>query len=117
MAIKAHSPRKALVVETGSASESRALLAIEGMSCASCAMRVEKGLNKLPGVFSATVNLGTEQAMVTYLPAETSVEQMVQKVEALGYKATPMLPEESQSKADVDVSARDREKPPRYQKG
>ncbi|HWS82791.1 MAG TPA: heavy metal translocating P-type ATPase, partial [Ktedonobacteraceae bacterium] len=111
MAIKAHSPRKALVVETGSASESRALLAIEGMSCASCAMRVEKGLNRVPGVFSATVNLGTEQAMVTYLPAETSVEQMVQKVEALGYKATPMLPEESQSKADVDASARDMEKP------
>jgi len=110
MAIKAHSPCKALVVETRGTSESRALLAIEGMSCASCAMRVEKGLNKLPGVFSAMVNLGTEQAMVTYLPTETSVEQMVQKVEALGYKAMSMLPEETQSKVDVDASTRDMEK-------
>src|SRR5436309_15754148 len=99
MATKADSPRKALGVEIGNVSESHTLLAIEGMSCASCVMRVEKGLNKLPGVLSAMVNLTTEQAMVTYLPAETSVEQMVQKVEALGYKATALVAQELQPKA------------------
>src|ERR1700687_1489885 len=69
--------------------ESRALLALEGMTCASCAMRIEKGLKKVPGVKDANVNLATEQATVTYDPAQTSLEQMVQKVEAVGYKATP----------------------------
>ena len=95
MVTKAHPPRKALVVETRSTSESRVLLAIEGMSCASCVMRVEKGLTKLPGVFSATVNLATEQAAVSYASDETTVEQMVQKVEALGYKAMPLVPQET----------------------
>src|SRR5436305_4766783 len=111
MATRADSPRKILSVETGSVSESHALLAIEGMSCASCAMRVEKGLNKLPGVLSAMVNLTTEQAMVTYLSAETDVEQMTQKVEALGYKATPLVPQELQPKAGVHASNRDVERP------
>src|SRR5712692_9080153 len=69
--------------------ESRAVLALEGMTCASCAMRIEKGLRKLPGVKDANVNLATEQATVTYDPVLTGLEQMVQKVEAVGYKATP----------------------------
>src|SRR5216684_4688928 len=68
--------------------ESRALLALEGMTCASCAMRIEKGLKKVPGVKDASVNLASERADVTYDPAQTGVEQMVQKVEAVGYKAT-----------------------------
>jgi Cu+-exporting ATPase len=71
--------------------ESRTVLALEGMTCASCAMRIEKGLKKVPGVKEASVNLATEQATVLYDPAQTHVEQMVQKVDAVGYKATPML--------------------------
>lgn len=71
--------------------ESRALLALEGMTCASCAMRIEKGLNKVPGVKEASVNLATERADVTYDPTQTNLEQMVQKVEAIGYKATPQV--------------------------
>ena len=60
---------------------------LEGMTCASCVMRIEKGLKKVPGVLDAQVNLATEQAMVTYDPALTGIEQMVQKVEVVGYKA------------------------------
>ena len=86
MATNAYSSRKVLLVETGSTSESQALFAIEGMSCASCAMRIEKGLTKLPGVSCATVNLATEQAMVTYLPIATGIEQIVQKVELLAIR-------------------------------
>src|SRR5437868_11206401 len=70
------------------AEESQTVLALEGMTCASCAMRIEKGLKKVPGVADAQVNLATEQASVTYDPARTDVSQMMQKVEAVGYKAT-----------------------------
>src|SRR5712692_1381363 len=71
--------------------ENRATLALEGMTCASCAMRIEKGLKKVPGVKDASVNFATEYAAVTYDPTQTTVEQMIQKVEAVGYKATPQV--------------------------
>jgi copper chaperone CopZ len=71
--------------------ESRATLALEGMTCASCAMRIAKGLKKVAGVKDANVNLATEQAVVTYDPAQTNLEQMAQKVEAVGYMATPRV--------------------------
>ena len=54
--------------------ESQAVLALEGMTCASCAMRIEKGLKKVPGVKDASVNLATEQATVTYNPGQTGLE-------------------------------------------
>src|SRR5436853_4239015 len=73
------------------AAESQTVLALEGMTCASCAMRIEKGLKKVPGVKDANVNLATELATVTYDPAQTGLEQMVQKVEAVGYKVTPQI--------------------------
>ncbi len=71
--------------------EGRAILALEGMTCASCAMRIEKGLKKVPGVKDASVNFATEQASVTYDPAQTGPEQLVQKVEAVGYTAFPQV--------------------------
>ena len=71
--------------------ESRMVLALEGMTCASCAMRIEKALKKVAGVIDANVNLATEQAAVIYDPMQTNLEQMVQKVEAVGYKATPQV--------------------------
>src|SRR5947209_6824176 len=69
---------------------SRVVLAVEGMTCASCAMRIEKGLKKVIGVKDAMVNLATELATVSYDTAQTGIEQMVQKVETLGYKAAPL---------------------------
>jgi P-type Cu+ transporter len=70
---------------------SHVMLALEGMTCASCAMRIEKGLNKVPGVREAHVNLATEQASVTFDPGQTSIERVVQKVDAVGYKAIPIV--------------------------
>src|SRR6266849_6050643 len=61
------------------------------MTCASCAMRIEKGLRRVPGVREASVNLATERADVSYDATQTDVEQMVLKVEAVGYKATPQM--------------------------
>ena len=64
-------------------------LVIGGMTCASCAMRIEKKLNKLDGV-SATVNYATEKARA-HVPAGTDPATLVAAVEAAGYSAT--LPE------------------------
>ena len=62
-------------------------LALEGMTCASCAARIERKLNKLDGV-EATVNFATEQATVHCDP-ELPVEQLVAAVESAGYSAHP----------------------------
>ncbi|GAA3324825.1 hypothetical protein GCM10020331_054250 [Ectobacillus funiculus] len=66
----------------------KAELDITGMTCAACATRIEKGLNKLPGVTKATVNLALETAAVEYNPSEVGTIEMVQRVEKLGYGAT-----------------------------
>ncbi len=60
-------------------------LAIGGMTCASCAARVEKRLNKLEGV-SATVNFATERAHVT-VPDGVGTDTLIAEVEAAGYTA------------------------------
>ena len=60
-------------------------LDIGGMTCASCAARITKRLNKLDGV-DATVNYATEQATVT-LPDSVTVDDVVAQVEAIGYTA------------------------------
>jgi P-type Cu+ transporter len=51
-----------------------------------------EGIEKGTGVIEANVNLATEKASVIYDPAKANLEQMVQKVEAVGYKATPEVP-------------------------
>ena len=65
--------------------ETELKLDLEGMTCASCAARIEKRLNKLDGV-EATVNFATEQATVHKQPA-VSVDELVAAVEAVGYHA------------------------------
>jgi Cu+-exporting ATPase len=76
----ASSPQTSDITET-------AELAISGMTCASCVMRVENKLKKVPGVRDAAVNLATERAMITYDPAQTDAASLVQAVEAAGYGA------------------------------
>jgi Cu+-exporting ATPase len=61
-------------------------LTLGGMTCASCANRIERKLNKLDGV-TATVNFATEKATVTY-PEDLSPDELVTTVEAAGYTAT-----------------------------
>ena len=62
-------------------------LPITGMTCASCAAKIEKKLNSLEGV-SATVNYATDKATVTYETGRAEPEDLVQAVESLGYGAT-----------------------------
>lgn len=58
-----------------------------GMTCAACSGRIEKGLNKLPGVKQAVVNLALETGTVEFNPEQVSVQEMIKKVENLGYQA------------------------------
>ncbi len=61
-------------------------LPIEGMTCASCATRIERRLNRLEGV-AASVNYATETATVAYDPGRTAPRDLVDAVEAIGYHA------------------------------
>jgi Cu+-exporting ATPase len=65
-------------------------LAITGMTCASCANRIERKLNKLDGV-TATVNYATEKAKVSY-PGTVSTDDLLRTVEAAGYAAALPTP-------------------------
>jgi P-type Cu+ transporter len=78
---------------------SRLDLPIEGMTCASCAVRVEKRLNKLEGV-TATVNFATEVATVEFDPAVAAPDDLLGAVEAAGYRAA--LPETAPAVAQAD---------------
>ncbi|MHA6486711.1 copper-exporting P-type ATPase CopA [Bacillus cabrialesii] len=59
---------------------------IEGMTCAACANRIEKRLNKIEGVTNAPVNFALETVAVEYNPKEASVSALKEAVDKLGYK-------------------------------
>ncbi len=63
-------------------------LPIEGMTCAACAARIEKQLNKLPGV-EAAVNFASERAHVAFDAQAASVAQLVETIEKTGFKVPP----------------------------
>lgn len=66
----------------------RATLAVEGMTCAACQARVQRALQRTPGVSDATVNLMMANAAVTFDPAAVSTDELVKVVEATGYGAS-----------------------------
>ena len=80
-------------------------LPIEGMTCASCANRIERRLNKVDGVV-ATVNYATERATVQYDPATVEPEELIGAVEAAGYSAQlPASEAAPTAKDDEDPTA------------
>ncbi|MGO1959207.1 MAG: heavy metal translocating P-type ATPase [Canibacter sp.] len=82
-------------------------LAIGGMTCASCANRIERKLNKLDGVV-ATVNYATEKAKVI-VPEGYDSKLLVEEIEKTGYTAELPQPKTSGSKDDDDAEAPDLE--------
>ena len=68
------------------------------MTCASCAVRIENGLNRLDGV-DAAVNLATEQATVDYDGSRVQLEELIGAVEAAGYEARVGVAEEEEDGA------------------
>ncbi|OWL95430.1 copper-translocating P-type ATPase [Deinococcus indicus] len=82
-------------------------LGIQGMTCASCAGRVERGLRKVDGVLDASVNLATERATVKYLPSSVSVGQLKAAVKRAGYEVLEV--QAGQDRSDLEREARERE--------
>jgi Cu+-exporting ATPase len=72
-------------------------LDIGGMTCASCVSRVEKALDKIPGVEAASVNLATEQARVRIKSGSSSLAEIIALVQKTGYEA-----KESSARGNLD---------------
>ncbi|TWT27307.1 heavy metal translocating P-type ATPase [Planomicrobium sp. CPCC 101110] len=70
---------------------------ITGMTCAACAARIEKGINKMEGVEQANVNLALEKSSIHYDPSKLSEADFEKKIEALGYGVV-------KQKAELDIT-------------
>ena len=80
-------------------------LPITGMSCANCAMTIERTLKKkVPGVLDASVNFASERARVEYVPSLASVDDFIAAIERAGYGA--IRPDETISGEDAEMQAR-----------
>jgi len=78
---------------------------VRGMTCASCAARVERALAGLPGVVEARVNLATESAHVRYLPANTGLAEFRRRIAEAGYE----VPVQAAKDPDAGEAQRARE--------
>ncbi|WSD69945.1 heavy metal translocating P-type ATPase [Streptomyces sp. NBC_01591] len=101
--MSAHTATTGTGAATGTAAEVE--LAIGGMTCASCAARIEKKLNRMDGV-EATVNYATEKAKVSYRGEDISVQDLIATVEKTGYTAhepTPPVRAENDAPGAADT--------------
>ena len=76
------------------------VLAVTGMTCAACAARIEKKLNKIDGVV-ATVNYATSKATVVTDTADINVDRLIETIENLGYGAVAPKVEAGESAAEI----------------
>ncbi|HLF48317.1 MAG TPA: heavy metal translocating P-type ATPase [Methylomirabilota bacterium] len=97
---------KAAGYRTGSG---RIRFRIRGMTCASCVIRIEQSLRATPGVLSAHVSLGSEEALVEYVPATTDLAAVRRAVASAGYEVVETPPPSSPSALDRETEERDRE--------
>lgn len=74
------------VLSAKTASVRSVSLPVEGMTCASCVMRIQRGLSKLEGVENASVNLATSRAQVDYRGERVGIGDLVNRIRALGYE-------------------------------
>jgi P-type Cu+ transporter len=82
------------------------VLAIDGMTCASCSAAVERALKKQPGVSSVSVNLATNKATLVYDPAQIKLGALKSAVEKAGYGAREIVEGQKQ---DAESQRRDAE--------
>ena len=76
-----------------------------GMTCANCAMTIERTLKKkVPGVVNASVNFASERATVEYIPSLTGLDEMIQAIEKAGYGA--IRPDDTLEGDDAELQAR-----------
>jgi P-type Cu+ transporter len=67
--------------------EQRLSISVSGMTCANCAANIERGLKKLNGIKESSVSFASEQASVTYEPDKVSLNDIIEKINGLGYRA------------------------------
>jgi Cu+-exporting ATPase len=80
-------------------------LPVTGMTCANCAMNIERALNrKVPGVINASVNFATERVYVEYVPSISNIDEIVSAIKKAGYGAIP--PDEVLEGEDAELAAR-----------
>lgn len=82
-------------------------LPVQGMTCASCVLRVENALKEVAGVQNAVVNLATESATVEFEPEVVNVEALKSAVEEAGYKIIDVVDEVDALKLEADARARE----------
>jgi Cu+-exporting ATPase len=75
-------------------------LKLRGMSCASCAKRIEKTILSITGVSECSINFGAEQALVKYHPRKTNLKQIQSAVEEAGYSAYSLQDEDMMTGED-----------------
>lgn len=80
-------------------------LAVSGMSCSACSARVQKKLNKLPGV-DARVSIATETARVSVEPSGPSLDELIAAVQAAGYDAAELQGGQAASATGDEEGAR-----------
>ncbi|MDR1087981.1 MAG: heavy metal translocating P-type ATPase [Coriobacteriales bacterium] len=102
---------KAAVAKSGfevveKASSNTVTIPIGGMTCAACVQRVEKVIQRLEGVESASVNLATEKAMVTYHPEHVRLTAIREAIEKAGYQVLEINKVDA---ADEDRARKQRE--------
>jgi Cu+-exporting ATPase len=84
-------------------------LPVEGMTCASCVRRVEKALERVPGVENVSVNLATETATVKGVAGAADRQTMIAAIEGAGYGVRDIAIENDGDQADALAAARQRE--------
>ncbi|WP_176167420.1 heavy metal translocating P-type ATPase [Mesobacillus jeotgali] len=84
-------------------------LDVFGMTCAACSTRIEKVLNKMDGMVSATVNLATESASVEFNSAVLPVDKIISKIQDLGYDAKEKVQREAKAQQkEEEINAKKR---------
>jgi len=85
--------------------EKNVTLPITGMTCANCAMTIERTLNKkVPGVLKTSVNFASEHAHVEYIPTIATIDDMISAIKKAGYGA--IRPDETIEGEDAELAAR-----------
>ena len=85
--------------------EKRVTIPVTGMTCANCAMTIERTLKKkVPGVMAASVNFASERARVSYIPSLATPDDIIAAIEKAGYGA--IRPDEALEAEDAEMQAR-----------
>lgn len=79
---------------------------IQGMTCAACSSRVERGLNKTEGVLEANVNLALEKAHIHYIPSIVGIADLKKKIREIGYE---VIEADEEGSTDREREAREKE--------